>query len=76
MARISYPTRREGRYYVQVRLARRVAAMAGRPLYRASLRTADYLQARQRLLECISCVARMNGTRDDSSLVKQSEVMA
>jgi integrase len=72
MARISYLTRREGRYYVQVRLARHVAAMAGRPLYRASLRTADYRQARQRLLECMSWVIRMNESTDYVSLIEQN----
>ena len=68
MARISYLTRREGRYYVQARLARHVAAMAGRSLYRASRKTADYRQARRRLVECMSWVTRMNDTIDYVSL--------
>jgi hypothetical protein len=60
MARTACLTRREGRYYVQARLVPHVAEAAGRTLYRASLRTADYRQARQRLIECMTCVHRMN----------------
>lgn len=74
MARISYLTRREGRYYLQARLARHVAAMAGRSIYRASLRTADYRQARQRLVECMNWVTRMNDTFDYVSLFQINAV--
>jgi hypothetical protein len=56
MGRISYLTRQDGRYYVQARLARHFASMAGRKLYRATLGTADYQQARQRLVESMSWV--------------------
>jgi hypothetical protein len=74
MARTSYLMRREGRYYVQARLARHVAAIAGRTLYRASLRTADYRQARQRLVECMTWVHRMNDTVDYVSLFEKNAV--
>jgi integrase len=74
MGRISYLTRRDGRYYVQARLARHVATMAGRKLYRATLRTADYRQARQRLVECMSWVTRMNDTIDYVSLFQMNAV--
>ena len=72
MARTSYLMRREGRYYVQARLARHVATIAGRVLYRASLRTADYRQARQRLVECMTSVHRMNDTVDFVSLFQKN----
>ncbi len=72
MARTSYLMRREGRYYVQARLARHVARIAGRELYRASLRTADYRQARQRLVECMTWVHRMNDTNDYVSLFEKN----
>jgi hypothetical protein len=72
MARTSYLMRREGRYYVQARLARHVATIAGRALYRASLRTADYRQARQRLVECMTWVHRMNDTVDFVSLFQKN----
>ncbi len=74
MARISYLMRREGRYYVQARLAPHVAAFAGRSLYRASLRTADYRRARQRLVECMTWVVRMNDTIDYVSLFQKNVV--
>ena len=72
MARTSYLMRREGRYYVQARLARHVAMVAGRKLYRASLRTADYRQARHRLVECMTWIHRMNDTIDYVSLFEKN----
>lgn len=64
MALPSYLSRREGRYYLQVRLARPVASIMGRPLYRASLRTTEYRQARLRLAECMGWLHRMNESVD------------
>jgi integrase len=74
MARMSYLMRREGRYYVQARLSPHVAAVIGRPLYRASLRTADYRQARARLLECMTWVLRMNDSIDHVSLLEKNAI--
>lgn len=48
MARVSYLPRREGRYYLQVRCSHVVAGLLSQPLFRTSLKTADYRQARQR----------------------------
>jgi hypothetical protein len=74
MPRTSYLMRREGRYYLQARLTRHVADMAGRALYRASLRTADYRQARQRLVECMAWVHSMNDTVDYVSLFQKNAI--
>ena len=60
MALPSYMSRREGRYYLQVRFARPLAKLTGVSLFRASLRTSDYRQARLRLAECLTWVHRMN----------------
>jgi hypothetical protein len=51
MARVSYLARREGRYYLQVRCSHVVAGLLNQPLFRTSLRTADYRQARRRVAE-------------------------
>jgi hypothetical protein len=51
MAHVSYLARREGRYYLQVRCTRLTAALLNQPLFRPSLRTADYRQARRRMPE-------------------------
>jgi len=64
MALPSYLFRREGRYYLQARLSRPLAELTGRSLYRASLRTADYRQARLRLAECMGWFHRMNESVD------------
>jgi integrase len=74
MALPSYLSRREGRYYLQVRLARPLASLAGMPLYRASLRTADYRQARLRLGECMGWLNRMNESIDYVSLFEKNTV--
>lgn len=74
MARTSYLTRCDGRYYVQARFSRHVAAFLGRHLYRASLRTADYRQARKRLAECMASVHRMNESIDYVSLFQKNAV--
>jgi len=44
MARVSYLARREGRYYLQVRCSHVVAGLLNQPLFRTSLRTADYVR--------------------------------
>nr|PZN38318.1 MAG: hypothetical protein DIU59_15115 [Pseudomonadota bacterium] len=64
MALPSYMSRREGRYYLQIRLARPLAKLAGVSLFRVSLRTSDYRQARLRLAECLVWVHRMNEIDD------------
>jgi hypothetical protein len=52
MARPSYLGRREGgRYFMQIRLGKRSAALYGGPILRASLRTADFAEARRRLVD-------------------------
>lgn len=52
MARPSYLGRRgNGRYYLQIRLKKDAAALYGRKILRASLRTADFAEARRRLVD-------------------------
>lgn len=52
MARPSYLGRREGgRYFMQIRLGKPSAALYGSPILRASLRTADFAEARRRLMD-------------------------
>jgi hypothetical protein len=57
MARPSYLGPREGgRYFMQIRLGKPAASLYGGPILRASLRTADFAEARKRLLETIGSV--------------------
>ena len=52
MARPSYLSRRgDGRYYLQVRLPKSAAALYGRRILRASLRTGEFGEARRRLMD-------------------------
>jgi hypothetical protein len=52
MARPSYLGRREGgRYFMQIRLGKPAASLYGGPILRASLRTADFAEARKRLAD-------------------------
>jgi integrase len=52
MARPSYLGRREGgRYFMQIRLGKAAAGLYGKPILRASLRTADFAEARRRLMD-------------------------
>jgi hypothetical protein len=52
MARPSYLGRREGgRYFMQIRLGKPAASLYGGPILRASLRTADFAEARRRLVD-------------------------
>jgi hypothetical protein len=52
MARPSHLSRRDGsRYYLQKKLNRHAAALHGRPIMRASLRTAHFDEARRRLVD-------------------------
>src|SRR5262245_21083651 len=52
VARPSYLYRRpDGRYRIQLRLWKRAAAIYGRPLLRVSVRTADFREARSRLVD-------------------------
>ncbi|GAA4523186.1 hypothetical protein GCM10023174_04750 [Chelativorans composti] len=60
MALPSYLTRRDGRYYLQIRFSRPLAQLSGVSLYRVSLRTGDYRKARQKLTEFLSWILRMN----------------
>jgi integrase len=52
MARPSYLGRREGgRYFMQIRLGKPAASLYGGPILRASLRTANFAEARRRLMD-------------------------
>jgi integrase len=52
MGRPSYLGRREGgRYFMQIRLGKPAASLYGGPILRASLRTADFAEARRRLMD-------------------------
>ncbi|MHC2670255.1 hypothetical protein ACVI1J_002418 [Bradyrhizobium diazoefficiens] len=51
MARPAYLHRRpDGRYCIQIRLGKRAQEIHGRPLLRVSLRTANFQEARRRLV--------------------------
>ena len=55
--RPSYLSRRpDGRYCIQIRLGKRAATIYGRPLVRLSLRTADFREARRRLVDNLEWV--------------------
>jgi hypothetical protein len=55
MARPSYLGRREGgRYFMQIRLGKPSAVIYGSPVLRASLSTADFAEARRRLMDGLS----------------------
>jgi len=52
MARPSCLGRREGsRYFMQIRLGKAAAGRYGKPIPRASLRTASFAEARRRLID-------------------------
>jgi hypothetical protein len=60
VARPSYLSRRpDGRYYIQMRLGKTAAAIYGRSLLRASLRTSDFKEARRRLVENLEWVMEL-----------------
>ena len=68
MACASYLQRREGRYSVQIRFSTAVAGLIGKPLYRASLKTTCYREAKLRLVEVLAWFHRMNDSIDYPSL--------
>lgn len=68
MAHVSYLARREGRYYLQVRCGRTMAGLLNQPLFRTSLRTSDYRQARRRIAECLGWIYGMNDSVDFAAL--------
>lgn len=72
MARASYLARREGRYYLQVRCSHLVATLLNQPLFRTSLRTADYRQARRRVAECLGWIYGMNDSIDYPALFEKN----
>ena len=72
MACASCLSRREGRYYLQVRLSAPVASLVGRPLCRVSMRTSDYRQARLRHSEHTGWIHRMNDRTDYVSLFQKN----
>lgn len=72
MARVSYLARREGRYYLQVRCSHVVATLLNQPLFRTSLRTADYRQARRRVAECLGWIYGMNDSVDFAALFEKN----
>ena len=74
MARTSYLSRRDGRYFMQARFAVRCAPLVGLRLYRASLRTSEFRVARLRLSECLGWFHRMNESVDYISLFAKNVV--
>ncbi|KFB09422.1 hypothetical protein [Nitratireductor basaltis] len=75
MACASYLSRRDGRYYLQVRLSRTPARLLGKQLYRVSLRTSNYRQARIRLSEHLGWIHRMNDSVDYASLLQLDRML-
>ncbi|MBW0369995.1 site-specific integrase [Ensifer adhaerens] len=71
MAIASYLMRRGGRYSFQIRYSVRLAAIMRKPLYRASLMTADYSVARFRLAEYLHWFLPMNIAQNPSGLRDQ-----
>ncbi|MCK9916499.1 site-specific integrase [Microbacteriaceae bacterium K1510] len=68
MARPSYLSRRPGgRYYLQIRLGKRAAALYGRPVLRASLRTSDFDEARKRLMDSLGWAQELVSAPDLSA---------
>ena len=60
MARPSYLARRTGgRYFLQIRLGKRAAELFQLPLLRVSLRTADFAEARRRLVDNLGWVLEL-----------------
>lgn len=54
VARPSYLARRgDGRYFLQIRLGKQAAQLFGLPLLRVSLRTRNFDEARQRLMDSL-----------------------
>ncbi|MBO9135146.1 hypothetical protein J5289_21750 [Rhizobium sp. B230/85] len=70
MAIASYLTRREGRYYLQLRLSKLTAELLGKPLYRTSLETSDYISAKSRLVQILIWLQRMNDKKNLSEMVE------
>ena len=65
MARPSYLSRRDGgRYYLQKKLNRHAAALYGRPIMRASLRTAHFDEARRRLVDNLGWANELTAAPD------------
>jgi hypothetical protein len=60
VARPSYLARRgDGRYFLQIRLGKQAATLFGLPLLRVSLRTADFDEARRRLVDNLGWVQEL-----------------
>lgn len=69
MARPGYLSRREGgRYYLQIRLGKTQAALYGRPILRASLKTSDFAEARRRLVDNLGWVQEIIAAPDLEAL--------
>ncbi|MEP3431108.1 MAG: hypothetical protein ABJL33_00800 [Hyphomicrobiales bacterium] len=72
MALASYIQRRDGRYYLQIRLAPKLSQMLDRSIYRKSLRTSKYVVAQHRLRECLGWIYKLNESIDYPHLIKQN----
>jgi integrase len=69
VARPSYLARRgDGRYFLQIRLGKRTAKLFGLPLLRVSLRTADFDEARRRLVDNLGWVQELIAAPDLEAL--------
>lgn len=69
MARPSYLARRgDGRYFLQIRLGKRAANLFGLPLLRVSLRTANFDEARRRLVDNLGWVQELIDAPDLETL--------
>jgi type IV secretion system protein VirD4 len=69
MARPGYLSRRDGgRYFLQIRLGKRSAALYGRPILRANLKTSDFAEARKRLVDNLAWVQEIVAAPDLEAL--------
>jgi hypothetical protein len=65
MARPGYLSRRDGgRYFLQIRVGNQHAALYGRNILRASLRTGDFAEARRRLVDNLAWVQELVAAPD------------
>jgi integrase len=69
VARPSYLSRRpDGRYFIQIRLGKAAAVLYGRALFRASLRTSNFQEARRRLVDNLEWVIEVVEAPDLAAL--------
>ena len=72
MARSPYLTRRDGRYYLQIRVGSKAAPLVGISVIRMALGTCEHRTARRRLMRCLPWVLDVVDSVDFSDLFLKS----